>query len=132
MKKSVTIAVVTVWAVLLSAVTALAGTSNVNYDMVVGSSHAISSTATQTKATTGADGYGYMSHNYPNNPDKSVRMYRNSNGTVGDWWDGVNAGESFYLEADSAFTSGAGVRMQVRSSFWTTYQTTVKGYWRSN
>lgn len=122
---------VLVWSLMMGGATAFGGSAYSNFDMIVPSSHGITSTAPQTKATRGATGDGYMSHNYPNNPDKSVRMYDSTTGQAGPWYDGVNAGEDFILHSNSTFLAGHSVRLQVRSSLWTTYNTTVKGNWRS-
>lgn len=114
----------------LSSTMSVAGASNVNYTEYVGGHHDTQATAPQTKASTGTSGYGHTSYNRPNDPDKSVRMYDRSAGIAHPWWDGVNEADNFYL--NNNVPAGRSVMMQVRSSLWTSYYTTVKGYWRSN
>lgn len=132
---------VTVWAAAIVAALSLsggvavagndtAGTTNENYTEYVGPHGNTQATAPQTKANTGMSGYVRMSHNYPNDPPKSFRMYNRSTGVAYPWRHDRYAGMNFYLNNDAP--AGHSVMMQVRSSVWTSYTTTVKGYWRSN
>lgn len=113
--------------------TAMAGNSYTKYDTTVGKFNGNGYSGTQTKETSGANGY-IISDSVGGGYSVDVRMQKSNGSASGEWYRNLKSGTNTGYEIDGHVDqkSGDSVRLQFSNDLTTHVDVQVTGWWLSH